>query len=78
MFRKISVKEVAMLQITLSEEEKLTLRDLLQCCLAELRVEILHTDDMDFKDMLKDRRKVLEKILAELSTNDEPSKLICN
>ncbi len=66
-----------MLQITFSEEEKLTLRDLLQCCLAELRVEIHHTDDMDFKDMLKNRRKVLEKILAELSTGNEESKPIC-
>ncbi len=66
-----------MLQITLSEEEKLTLRDLLQCCLAELRIEIHHTDDMDFKDMLKNRRKVLEKILAELSIGDMKSKPIC-
>lgn len=66
-----------MLQLTLSEEEKITLRDLLQCCLAELRVEIHHTDDMDFKDMLKNRRTVLEKILAELSIKDEVSKPIC-
>lgn len=57
-----------MLQITLSDEEKSALRDLLQCCLGELRVEIHHTDDMDFKDMLKNRRDVLNKILAELSS----------
>lgn len=37
-----------MFQITLTEEEKVILCDLLQCCLAELRVEIYHTDDMDF------------------------------
>lgn len=66
-----------MLQITLSEEEKLILRDLLQCCLSELRVEIHHTDDMDFKDMLKNRRSVLEKILAELSVEGEHSEPIC-
>ena len=66
-----------MLQITLSDEEKSTLRDLLQCCLAELRVEIHHTDGMDYKDMLKNRREVLNKILNELSTEDESSKTIC-
>ena len=66
-----------MLQITLSEEEKITLRDLLQCCLAELRIEIHHTDNMDFKDMLKNRRKVLEKILAEVSSGEEEAHPIC-
>lgn len=66
-----------MLQITLTEEEQLTLRDLLQCCLAELRVEIHHTDDMDFKDMLKNRKKVLVKILEELSVEDEQSEPAC-
>ncbi len=66
-----------MLQITLTEEEKITLRDLLQCCLAELRVEIHHTDDMDFKDMLKNRKNVLVKILEELSVGDEQSEPTC-
>ena len=60
-----------MLQITLAEEERLTLKELLQCCLAELRVEIHHTDDMDYKDMLKNRKNVLVKILNELSVNSE-------
>lgn len=66
-----------MLQIILTEEEKITLRDLLQCCLAELRVEIHHTDDMDFKDMLKNRKNVLVKILEELSVEGEPSEPTC-
>ncbi|MBE0688027.1 MAG: hypothetical protein IH585_18690 [Anaerolineaceae bacterium] len=66
-----------MLQITFTEEEKLTLRDLLQCCLSELRVEIHHTDDMDFKDMLKNRKKVLVKILEELSVEGEQSEPTC-
>ena len=66
-----------MLQITLNEEEKITLRDVLQCCLSELRVEILHTDDMEFKDMLKNRKKVLVKILKELSVGEEQSEPTC-
>jgi hypothetical protein len=60
-----------MLQITLAEEERLTLKELLQCCLAELRVEIHHTDDMDFKEMLKNRKNVLVKILNELTMDNE-------
>jgi len=66
-----------MLQITFSEEEKLTLRDLLECYLSELRVEIHHTDDMDFKEMLKKRKKVIEKILQELSVENEQSEPAC-
>lgn len=66
-----------MLQITLTEEEKVTLRDLLQCCLAELRVEIHHTDNMDYKDMLKNRKNVLVKILEELSVGVGPSEPTC-
>ncbi len=66
-----------MLQITLTDEEKTTLRDLLQCCLAELRVEIHHTDDMDYKDMLKNRKNVLMKILAELSIGGEQTEPTC-
>jgi hypothetical protein len=60
-----------MLQIKLNEEERLTLKELLQCCLAELRVEIHHTDDMDFKEMLKNRKNVLVKILNELAVESE-------
>lgn len=66
-----------MLQISLNQEELVTLRDLLQCCLTELRSEIRHTDDMDFKDMLKNRRLVLEKILSELMVDGEVSEPFC-
>lgn len=66
-----------MLQISLNEEELVTLRDLLSCCLAELRIEIHHTDDMDYKDMLKNRKHVLEKILNELSIDGELSTPDC-
>lgn len=66
-----------MLQISLNEDELVTLRDILHCCLTELRFEIHHTDDMDFKDMLKNRKFVLEKILGELSINGELSESNC-
>lgn len=66
-----------MLQISLDQEELVTLRDLLQCCLSELRSEIHHTDDMDFKDMLKNRKMVLEKILSELMVDGEVNTPSC-
>ncbi len=62
-----------MLQISLDQEELVTLRDLLLGCLSELRSEIHHTDDIDFKDMLKNRKLVLEKILSELPVDGEGS-----
>lgn len=66
-----------MLQITLSDEEKMILEDLLQCCLAELRDEIHHTDDMEYKDMLKSRRNVVQKILQEVAGNKDLSQPVC-
>ncbi len=66
-----------MLQISLNQEELVTLKDVLQCCLSELRSEIHHTDDIDFKDMLKVRKHVLEKILSELMVDDEVSEPNC-
>ena len=60
-----------MLQISLDQEELVILTDVLQCCLIELRSEIHHTDDMDYKDMLKNRKQVLEKILSELMPDGE-------
>lgn len=66
-----------MLQILLNEEEKTTLIDVLQCCLSDLRDEIHHTDDFDFKTMLKNRRKVLMKILDEISEEKERAEPAC-
>jgi len=66
-----------MLQILLTEEEKTILIDVLQCCLTDLRNEIHHTDDYDFKAMLKNRRKVLMKILDEISEENEISEFAC-
>ncbi len=51
-----------MLQIQLNEEERLTLQHLLDSCLSDLKSEISHTDNMRFKDMLRNRKQVLQKI----------------
>ncbi len=51
-----------MLQIQLNEEERLTLQNLLDSCLSDLRMEISHTDNFSFKEMLRNRKDVLCKI----------------
>lgn len=51
-----------MLQLQLNEEERLTLQNLLDSCLSDLRMEISHTDNISFKEMLRNRKKVLLKI----------------
>ena len=54
--------------ITLSIEEKQALEDVLECCVGELRSQIVHTDRYSYKKMLKNRKEVLLNILASLKT----------
>jgi len=55
-----------MIQLELTTEEEQHLRDEVKKRLTELDHEIAHTDSMDFKDMLKRRRKTVEKFLEKL------------
>lgn len=52
--------------IELSETEQQLLVQTLEADLRELRDEIRHTDDHDFKDSLKAREKTLVGVLAKL------------
>ena len=56
-----------MIQLELTTEEEQHLRDEVKKRLTELDHEIAHTDSMDFKDMLKRRRKTVQKFLEKLS-----------
>jgi hypothetical protein len=53
------------LDLTSTEAE--TLRDVVHHYLGELEVEIRHTDTRDFKAMLRNRKAMLESILAKLA-----------
>jgi hypothetical protein len=53
-------------EIDLTEEERLVLADILRRALADLHTEISHTDSGDFRDALKARRAVVEKVLASI------------
>ncbi len=57
-----------MLQIQLNEEERLTLQNLLDSSLSDLRMEISHTDNFKFKEMLRNRKDILSKIKSAVST----------
>lgn len=60
-----------MVQINLSAEEIQVLRSLIDTCLEDLWVEIQATDNMGYKDMLRKRKEILTKLLAELPSIQE-------
>jgi hypothetical protein len=55
-----------MLQLDLTQDETMVLRQVLEDYLSDLRMEIVDTDSMDFRDMLKRRKTVLTKVLEAL------------
>jgi len=55
-----------MLNINLNEEELSILYQLLESCISDLRVEIVRTENIQYKRMLKQRKEVLEKLHASL------------
>lgn len=52
--------------ITLTSEEQSTLVDILECCVSNLRSQIVHTDRYTYKQMLRDRRQIVQNILTTL------------
>lgn len=55
-----------MIQIELTEAEAATLRDVLDSYLSDLRMEIVDTDRMAFREELKAKKKVVEDVMARL------------
>jgi hypothetical protein len=56
-----------MLSVDLTPEETTILRDILQMNISDLGMEIAGTDSQDFRDGLKERRRVLQKVLDALA-----------
>jgi hypothetical protein len=52
-----------MLRIDLSREELQILEEVLDSYLSDLRMEIADTDRQDFRDSLKERKRVLNAVL---------------
>ena len=55
-----------MVQIDLTQGETTVLRDVLESYLSDLRMEIVDTEDQDFRDMLKHRKGVITKVLESI------------
>ncbi len=56
-----------MTQLNLSPEDSETLVTVLESALADLSYEIANTDLQDYRDVLKRKRSVLEKVLRCLN-----------
>lgn len=56
-----------MARIELAEHEVLILREFLEAELHELSHEIHHTDSRTFKEQLKAKQSVLERVLGQLA-----------
>lgn len=56
-----------MQSLSLSPEESETLRDVLRHIVDDMDVEVFRTDTRDYKEMLKHRRELLERVLEKLS-----------
>ena len=55
-----------MLQLDVNDDEKTILKEVLESYLSDLRMEIADTDRMEFRDMLKERKAVLIKVIEAL------------
>ena len=56
--------------LELTSAELDTLRDIVRRQLAEMELEIRHTDSRDFKAMLRNREQLLESVLNKLLQNE--------
>ncbi len=55
-----------MVQLTLSQEEAKTLKDVLTDYISDLRMEIVDTEEQEFRESLKKEEETLKKILESL------------
>ncbi len=54
-------------QVTLTDAEASTLREVLESYLSDLRMEIVDTEQVDFREQLKSEEKILKKIVEALA-----------
>lgn len=57
--------------IKLSDAEKEILSEVLESDLSDLSMEITDTDSMDYRETLKSKRTVIQKILKEIKNPSE-------
>jgi hypothetical protein len=55
-----------MIRLELSDDDARILRDVVESCLSDLRMEIADTDSMDFREALKRREEFLKRLVKQL------------
>lgn len=60
-----------MIVLNLNDEERRILLHLLENCLTELRGEIYHTENLEYKEMLQMRKRTLKHLVEELQFKSE-------
>ena len=61
-----------MLSIDFSAAENDVLREMIDGMLSELRMEIADTDRLDYREMLRARKQVLQRVLDAIAQRIEP------
>ncbi len=59
------------MNLILSEAERLALLSLVRVEISDLGPEIRHTYDAEFKEQLRDKRKMLTQVLERLQTQPQ-------
>ncbi len=62
-----------MVRLELDDKEARILAEILTYHLSELRMEIADTDSMNFREALKEKEALIQRILKELSNAEEAS-----
>jgi len=60
-----------MATLELKKEELGTLKEVLENDISELHAEIVRTDKSEFREKLKHKEQILEKILSALEVNEK-------
>jgi len=62
-----------MTHLILTDDEREVLTDILETEISDLRMEIMGTDRLSYKEVLQNRERILKKILAALQ---EPTQAV--
>lgn len=58
-----------MIKLNLAPQEAQVFAEILKTLIADLRMEIADTDRMEYREKLKDRKRLVIKVLESISTN---------
>ena len=60
-----------MITMKLNDEEAMILHNIIKNFIEELRMEIMHTDRREYRDMLKQQEVIVRKMLEDLEAKTE-------